>query len=793
MIGNHIKLAWRVLRKQWGYSLVNISGLGVAMMCCIFILLYVYDERSYERYHADVHHIYRIARDMVNNEGQREPNTRSPRPLAYALHSEVPEVQAATALTPVRETVLRYGGRQFYEGRIFEADRHLFEVFSFPLVSGDPEKVLRTPQSMVITASTARKYFGDEDPLGKTMQGENGSYLVEAVVQDVPANSHFIFDILIPHRVLEEGQEMHWGQANHCTYVKLQPSADPAAFEARVGSLIRRHKPQSLDNYYLQALTDIHLHSRLSGELAGNGSAATLRIILTIALFVMVVAGINYINLSVARAGKRAREIGIRKTSGALRQSLVGQFLAEAILTAILSFGLALFLCFLLLPAFNRITGKEFLPIGPGMTLTWLSFAGLSVLIGCLAGLYPAFYLSAFRPTEVLKGAPAHTTGSVGWVRSALVGLQFAISIALIMGTIVVVRQMHYIHSTDPGFDQEQVLILPNARMLPGRSVLEAQIRDLPEVIEVGAATSIIGQPTWLGDIRRSPLETDRMINFCQIDYHYLDALGIRLLAGRKFSPEFPADTFNTVILNETAVRELQLDDPIGQQLIWDAAILDTVIYASVVGVVNDFHFSSFHEPIKPFAFLIRNHFFVQEDFTSKLFIKVRGNDLSATIAKLEKLWTDFVPQRPFSYLFMEESFAQLHAAEQRFKILFLWLTGLAVFIACLGLFALITFVVQQRSKEISIRKILGASVPGLVLLLNKDLIRLIGIAMLVAGPVAIHFLDRWLQSFAYRIHLEWWMCVLAGTSALLVAFLATGYQSIKASLVNPVENLRGE
>ncbi|MEZ5038868.1 MAG: ABC transporter permease [Saprospiraceae bacterium] len=793
MIKSHFNLAWRMLRNQWSYSLINISGLAAAMVCCIFILLYIYDERSYDRYHADADRIYRIARDMVNNEGQREPNARTYRPMAFALRTELPEVEAATALVPIRETVMRYGDRQFYEARIFEADRHLFEVFTFPFLQGNPEDVLRTPEAMMITESTARKYFGSEDPIGKKIQGENGNYLVQAVVKDVPANSHFLFDMLIPHRVLEESGEMPWGPTNHCTYVKLRPASDRTVLEKKIQALVLQHKPQTLDTYFVQPLTDIHLHSKLSGELAVNGSAATLRIVSIIALFVMLVACINYINLATARAGGRAREIGIRKTVGALRQSVIGQFLTEAVLTAALAFALALVLCLVLLPAFNTLTGKQFSLLAPGMAGVWLSFGGLAVLIGLLAGLYPALYLSAFRPVEVLKGSSAQTSGSVGWVRSILVGLQFSISIALILGTIVVVRQMQYIHNTDPGFDQEQVLILPNARMLPGRQVLEAQIRQLPEVIEIGASTSIIGQPTWLGNIRKSISETDRMINFCQIDYHYLDALGMRLLAGRKFSPEFPADTFNTVILNEAAVRELQLDDPIGKQLIWDAAVLDTVIYAAVVGVVSDFHFSSFHEPIKPFAFLIRNHFFVQDDFTSKLFVKVRGNDLTGTIAAVEKLWQEFVPQRPFSYLYLEETFAQLHAAEQRFEVLFSCLTGLAIFIACLGLFALIAFVVQQRTKEIGIRKVLGASVTSIVLLLNKDLLKLIGIAMLVATPVAAYFLEQWLDGFAYRIRLEWWMIALAGLAALAVAFLSTGYQSVKASLMNPVESLKHE
>jgi putative ABC transport system permease protein len=795
MIQNYFKITWRTLRTQWQYSLINITGLAVGMTCCILILLYVRHEQSYDRYHDGAERIYRVIRDEMNNADQLEPYATTPGAMAVTMRTDLPELEAATALFQSRPLVMTYGDKQFYEDRLYGADTSLFRVFSFPFVKGSQEDAFITPQSIVITETTALKYFGSEDPIGKAMKAEDADYFVAGVVKDVPANSHFKFDILVPHRLPEGRFITTWGPPRYHTYIKLKELVNPVDFEAKLAAYSEsKYERRPLDKFHLQALTDIHLHSKLKGELGPNNDASVIRILITIAVFVIFMAGINYINLATARSTKRAKEVGIRKTSGALQRGLIIQFLTESVLIAMLAFALTLVIIILLLQPFNQLAGKQLELFHAGLWSVWLILAGLAATIGIIAGLYPAVYLSSFNPVHVLKSSNMKVAGSAGWLRKALVCLQFTISICLIIGTTVVVSQMNYIGNKHPGFDKEHVVVVPNARMLNNRQAMEQRITQLAGVKKVGASSgNTVGAPNWTGNILAENSQTDRMINFCQVNYDYLDALGIQLLEGRQFSPDFPADTINTIILNEAAVRDLNLVDPIGQQLRWDASSLDTALYASVVGVVSDFHFSSFHEPIKPFAFLIRNNFFVQVDFTSKLFIKTTAGDPTETVRQVEEIWKEFAPQRPFSYTFMEDDFKNLHADEERFKILFSCLTGLGIFIVCLGLFALIAFVTEQRTKEVGIRKILGASVTSIVVMLNKDFMKLVAVSLMLASPIAFYFMNQWLEDFAYRISLSWWMFALAGVMAALIVLATTGYQSIKASLENPVKSLRAE
>ena len=794
MLHNNFKIAWRTLKKQWQYSLINITGLAAGMACCILIVLYVRDERSYDQYHHDAARIYRVARIEINNDGQQEPRARTVRAVAFTLRQDLAEVAASATLFQCRQMAMQYNEAQFIETRVFEADSNLFNVFTFPFLKGSPQTSLADPNGVVITASTARKYFGTEEPIGKMIRSEKMDLYVTGVVKDVPANSHFHFDMLIPLRTVEVEHNTQWlGGMNYFTYVKLNEGVVPAAFEANLKTHVKKYNPETRDAYFIQPLTAIHLTSNLKGELEPNGDAADLKIITVIAFFVIITACVNYINLATARATKRAREVGVRKVSGALRHTLMGQFLAEAVLTALLSFITALLMVLALIHPFNEFTGKHFDLLHPDLFTLWTSLAALAIAIGLIAGLYPALFLSSLNPVKVLKGSFTNVSASAGFLRKALVAFQFIISICLIIATIVIVQQTEYILNKDPGFDKEQVIILSNADRLHNREVLEAQIAQLPDVKGVGASTTIIGKPTWTTNIKADPSQNFQLIDFFQIDYGYFDALGIQLQKGRKFSPLFPADTINTIILNETAVKALNLKDPVGQRLIWDEGGPDTTIYATVVGVVRDFHYASFHEPIRPFAFLVRNTFFVHGDFTSKLFIKTDSRHIGNTLQQLEKLWKEHVPQRPFTYEFMDDSFSALHAAEERFKTLFTWLTGLAIFIACLGLSGLTAFVVAQRTKEIGIRKVLGASVGNILVLINKDVMKLIITALIIAAPIAFYFMEQWLLNFAYHVELQWWIVAIAGAVVTVIMIITTGYQSVKASLNNPVESLKVE
>ena len=794
MARNYFNIAWRTLRKQWQYSLINISGLAVGMACCILILLYVRHEQSFDRYHHGADHIYRVIRDEMNNANQLEPYATTPKAVAISVMQDLPEVESATTLFQSRPLVMTYQDRQFYEDRLYGTDTSFFNVFTFPLVKGSLRDAFATPQSILITERTAMKYFGDEDPIGKPLNAEDADYFVVGVLKDVPANSHFRFDILVPLRTSEERFNTVWGPARYHTYLKLKAATDPAVFESKFASYAQaKYERRPLDKFHLQALTDIHLHSHLKTELEANNDASLMRILTTIALFVIFMAGINYINLATAWSTRRAKEVGVRKTSGALQRGLIFQFLTESVLISAFAFLLAIILMALLLPPFDQLAGRQLELFKPELWQLWLSLAGLAMAIGTIAGLYPAVYLSSFNPARVLKGDNQHLAGRSGRLRKALVCLQFTISIGLIIGTTVVVRQMNFIGDKHPGFDRERVMVVPNARMLSNRQVMEERITQLAGVKNVGASSgSIAGAPNWSGDIRTEGSPTDRVINFCQVNYDYLDALGIRLLEGRQFSREYPGDTINTLILNEAAVRDLNLTDPVGKRLIWDANSLDTTLYATVIGVVNDFHFTSFHEPIKPFAFMIRNNYFVQQDFTSKLFIKTAGNPV-VTAQQVGEIWKEFAPQRPFSYTLLDDNYKSLHADEERFKVLFSCLTGLGIFIVCLGLFSLIAFATEQRTKEIGIRKVLGAPVSSIVIMLNRDFLKLVALSLIVASPIAFYFMDRWLEGFAYRITWQWWMFALAGLVAGAVVLITTGYQSIKASLANPVKSLRTE
>lgn len=795
MLQNYFKIAWRTVRNQWQYSLINTTGLAVGMACCILIFLYVRHERSYDRFHEGADRIYRIIRDEMNNANQLEPYATTPKAAALSVIHDLPEVAAATTLFQSRPLVVTYKDKQFYEDRLFGTDTSFFKVFTFRLIKGSLKEAFATPQSVLITESTAKKYFGNVDPIGKPLRAEDAEYFVVGVVGDVPPNSHFHFDVLVPLRTSEERFNTEWGPARYHTYIKLKEKVDVAAFEIKLASYAQaKYKRRPLDKFHLQALTDIHLHSSLKGELEANSDASVIRILTTIALFVIFMAGINYINLATARSTKRAKEVGIRKTSGALQRWLIFQFMTESVLIALCALLLSVVLITLLVTPFNQLVRAQLELFQLELWPVWFSIASLAVVIGAIAGLYPAVYLSSFNPIQVLKGGSFQTSNSSGWLRKALVCLQFSISVCLIIGTTVVVSQMHYIGNKHPGFDKEHVIVVPNARMLDNRDVMEQRIAQLAGVKKVGASSgSMVGAPNWSGDIRTDGSQTDRLINFCQVNYDYLDALGIQLLEGRQFSPEFPVDTINSLILNEAAIRDLNLTDPIGQQLVWDAGSLDTVIYAPVVGVVSDFHFSSFHEPIKPFAFLIRNNFFVQEDFTSKLYIKTTEGSLSETVRQVEAIWKEFAPQRPFSYSLLDDNYKTLHADEERFSFLFSGLTGLAIFIVSLGLFALVAFITEQRTKEIGIRKVLGATVTSIALMINKDFLKLIALSLAIAGPVAFYFMNQWLEEFAYRIALEWWMFALSGVVACAVVFITTGYQSIKTSLTNPVKSLRAE
>ena len=792
MVRNHLKIAWRSLWQHRQYSAINITGLAVGISCIVLVTFYVRDEYSYDRYHSGADRIYRVARTQTNSNGQSENETTTVKAIAYTLRHDFPEVESATAIWQSSQQVVQSNDKQFYESRVYETDSNFFSVFDFPFLRGSAEYVLKTSQSIVLTKSAALKYFGTLDAVGKEIRCGSSAFFVEGVVDDVPSNSHFHFDFLLPLRTFEVEHNTQWqGTRGYQTYVKLHDHVDAMSFEAKLKRSARQYEPESTDQYFIQPLVDIHLTSKLKRELEQNGDEGTIRVLLSIAFIVIVVASINYVNLATARSIKRAKEVGVRKTSGADRSTLVRQFLTESMLTTLISFFFAVILTIVFLPFFENITGKTFTILSPDLVGIWILLVALTFVLGLISGFYPALYLSSINPVNVLKsGGTVPFAGAT--MRKVLVLLQFVISIGLLIGTVTMVRQLEFMLNKAPGFDKDHVIVIRNAGNIPNRNVLETSIAQLAGVETVGASTTMPGVPGWTSNIRADHSQSERLINFSQIDYEYLDAIGIRVLEGRNFSRDFPIDTINTIVLNETAVRELGLVDPVGQRMIWSEGGPDTTIYALVVGVVNDFHYASFREPIQPFAFLVKNNFFVAFDFTSNVFVRTSG-DPTEIIRQVEATWRSFVPDRPFTYSFMDDNFRQWHEPERQFKDVFTLFTSLSLFIASIGLFGLVAFITERRRKEIGIRKVLGASAAHILLAINKEFVILVGIALVIAAPAGWYFARQWLTGFAYHAELEWWIFVVAGLATLTFALVATARQSFVASTANPIESIRVE
>ncbi|MBD2699972.1 ABC transporter permease [Spirosoma sp. BT702] len=786
MLRNYIKVAWRNLWRHKLYSLINIGGLALSLTSSTFVGLWVYDERSYDTFHNDADRIYRIAKDFVTRGGARTPDATTPAALVPALQNELPEIQAATRLYPNwgQKYLIKQGDQRFYEEGVYRVDPNFFTVFSFPFLSGNAQTALATPKSIVLTDSAAHKYFGNENPMGKrlTLDANLGDFIVSGVLANIPSNTHFTFDFLIPLRTLGPTLDSNWKTYNFYTYVKLKPNANAESFTTKVQSLVKHHQPDDLNQFYIQPLTRIHLTSKLKWELAPNGDQSYVRILSYVALFVLIVAAINYINLATARAARRAREVGVRKVAGAHRQSLIGQFLGEGVLFALMAGLIAIGLLFLLLPFFNQFVEKQLSLSNQQGWMVSLFVMLLASGTGLLAGIYPALVLSSYEPVQVLKGQnlPSSTFSRL---RQGLVTGQFAVSAGLIIGTIIVTQQLHFLRTSPLGFDKEQVMVLPNVGGLTNLDALRQELVALPGVSKTGAASDAIGQTNSTMSMALKGTDKGVTVNFITVDNQGLDVLGIQLKQGRLFSTQFPSDSTTSLLVNETAARHLDLNHPLG-------SIINTNLqgnYRTVVGVVKDFHYSSLHQTIQPFAFLLGRQ------NLSNLLVKLNSSNVEATIDAIQHKWDVLVPGRPFSYSFIDERFAALHHADTLFEHIFTGITLIALLIACLGLFALATFMTERRTKEIGVRKVLGASELSIVALITRDFLQLVLLATLLASPVAYYFMSGWLQGFAYKINIEWWMFALAGLLAMVIALLTVSYQSIKAALMNPVKSLRSD
>jgi putative ABC transport system permease protein len=814
MLRNYLKIAFRNLYRRKVFSCINISGLGIGIASCLLILLYVADELSYDRFLKNAPRIYRVTTHL-RTEGKATAYATAPPPLAEAIRREFPEVQAVTRVLRWNDFTMRPESgvnrqKSFREKRVYYAESSFFEVFSYKLLAGDPATALAQPYSVVLTAAAARKYFGDQvrwnEVLGKNLLVGQDPWpcRITGVVETPPAQSHFHFDMLLYepglHREIFGGGNWSWAIVH--TYLLLNPAGKAESLEQKMQSLVAKYAvpaggeafEKMLDAggryaFGLQAIADIHLHSDLLREMAPNGQAAHVYIFTCVALFIVLIACVNFTNLTTAQAAQRAREVGVRKVLGSQKGDLVRQFLLESLLLSLLSTILALGLTRLAGPAFNQLTGKE-LAFNP-LLQPWVlaGIAGLMLFTGLLAGTYPAFYLTAFRPVEVLKGTRFSGGGKYN-LRNVLVVFQFALSTGLIICTLLVYGQLRFISQKHPGFEKENVLVIHNGGEINAdkKEAFTQALLQEAALRSVSFTTSVPARQEF--HMRHFNVEHSRQgygFNWYQADEGYLRTMGLQLVAGRGFARHLASDTA-AVLLNESAVRAMGLLKPVGTHLILNEGSNDEA-RLQVIGVVKDFHFESYHQRVKPLAIQYFHNVYL-DDY---ILVQLAAGKASEGVAAAKARWQAFQPHVPFTYSFLDADFEALFRAEARLGRVMAVFTGLAIFTACLGLFGLVAFATRQRVKEIGIRKILGAPVHGIVLLLSKDFLKLIGVAFLVAIPAAWYVMHGWLQDFAYHISVRWWVFVLAGGVSLLIALLTISLQAIRAALANPVDSLRSE
>ena len=811
MLKNYLKIALRHLLRNKSFSIINILGLAIGMACFLVILLYVKGELGYDAHHEKADRIYRMVLDRIYP-GRHTEYAIIPPSYAATVKNEFPEVEASTRLAKFPGGILIKKGEEVFEEkeRVW-ADSNFFSVFTIPFISGNPEEALKKPNAVVLTESTARKYFGNEDPMGKILdipQNDN-DLLVTGVCEDIPETSHFTFDLMLSTNQLNFFQQVnHVNFAAH-TYLLLKENTDPKALEAKFPDMVTKYVSGEVQRnfgvsyeeyqkngngykYSLQALKDIYLHSKLEGELKANGSMTTVYIFTIIAFFILFIACINFMNLATAKSSERAKEVGIRKTLGSERSNIAFQFLFEAITISLISFVLAWGILQFMIPYFNELSGKTIAL----QTLTnlpfLLGFIALSLFVGLLAGIYPAFVLSGFKPLEVLKGSLFSTRKGVT-MRNALVITQFVISVVLIIATIVVFHQLDFIQNKELGFDKENIINIQGGFALTAQQTetIKNQIRDMSGVAAVGSCNSALGSGTYFGVSFRpqgdNEMATGRGLI---IDEDYVECMNMEIVEGRDYSKEFTDS--NSVIINEAAVREMDITDPVGKLLYSDDFSQNGEIEEAytIVGVIKDFHFQSLHRNIEP-LFLV-NHA-VNQGVNALFSVRIKPNSIQSTIPQIEQLWKQYLPEQPFRYTFLDNDLAKLYEAEQTSKKVFGLFTMLAIFIACMGLLGLAAYITQRRTKEIGIRKIIGASSLQIVGLLSKDFLKLVLVALVIATPIAWYGMSKWLQNFAFSISMSWWMFALAGLLAVGIAFITVSFQSIKAALANPVKSLRNE
>ncbi len=808
MLKNYLRIAIRNLKKYKVYSLINVVGLAIGITCCIVIMLFVTDELSYDRFNKNVDQIYRpTVLGLMNGHDIR--SALSPSPMGGAVKHDFPEVIAYTRLHQEGPHVIKYKNRIFTDDKFIWADSTLFDVFSLPFIAGNPKTALTQPNTVVITESTAHKYFGSEDPMGRILNiDKRADYIVTGVIKDIPHNSHFHPDLIGSLTTVPDSRNPNWLSNNYYTYFLLRKGTDPNDFQRKLNEEFLAHAGPQLQaitgvsmeqflsagnkyGYALQPLASIHLNSNLDYELEPNSDISYIYIFSAIALAILLIACINFINLATARSEKRAKEVGVRKTLGSPRTHLIGQFMAESVLMSGLAVICAIGIVEVLLPLFNGFANKKMsLDLFNNLS-SILLLISLAIVVGIIAGSYPALYLSSFRPIDVLK-SDIKKGGTKSIFRNSLVVFQFTISIFLFIGTFVIYSQLNYVQTKNLGFDKEETIVIYRTDDLANQiHSFEDELRSNKDIAAVTNSNGIPGNQSgdsgyWLDGTGVDKIEDIRQIFS---DYDFTKTYRLKMAAGRFFSKEHPSDTA-AIVVNQAVEKAFGLKNMIGKYLVLPGETKNDERKLKVVGVLKDFNYQSLHEPIHPLVVRL----LPQRGFTGQ-FITARLNpgDHFNSIAFIENVWKKYAGNEAFSFTFLDQNLNRLYTDDQRTNKIAGLFSIIAIFIACLGLLGLAAFVTERRIKEIGIRKTLGASVPEIIFLLSKDFAKWVLIANIIAWPLAYYFMNNWLKNFAYRIDLNPLIFLMSGALALIIALLTVSSQAIKAAKSNPVESLRYE
>jgi putative ABC transport system permease protein len=789
MLKNLIKTAIRHIVKHFGYSILNILGLTLGITSALFLIIYVADEVSYDRYHEKADRIYRVSSKITEPDDQFTWNVAQI-PFGPQVVQDYPEVQSFVRFINMPRALYKYEDKEFNEENFFYVDSTLFDIFTYEVVKGEVKSALLEPNKIILTERIAARYFGSTDPIGKTLTAGTNTYEVTGVIKDVPSNSHFRFEAVASRNNLPK-QLGSWGNFGVFTYLLFPENSEVKAFETKMQEMYTAYmktifEPLNISIVYiLEPITRIHLYSTNAGEPEPTGSITYVYIFAIVALFLVLIAAMNYMNLATARSARRAREVGLRKVVGSRRGPLVLQFLSESIVFTIISLIISVVLLIILLPKFNLLAGKSFDLHVIYSPVVLLSLLGVILVVGILGGSYPAFFLSRFSPVTVLKGEITH--GSAGSMfRKVLVVIQFIVSVIMIICTLVVFRQLNYLKTMDQGFDQRNVLSLElNRAMVQKYPVLKQNLLENPNIKYVSSTNTAVGQGSGklVFNVETDQGMSQRGINFAIVDHDFIKALGIKVIEGRDFQQDMPSDTLTGVVVNETFVKRMGWTAPIGKKI---ESYGGNFITARVIGIIHDYHQTGMYNEIESLLLAYRTR-------NNVIYIKLSGNETQPTLNFIESKWKEVFPGQPFNYTYLTESLNNQFEADENRGLIFSLFTILAILIACLGLFGLASYMAEQRTKEIGIRKVFGANERIIMRLIAKDFLILVTIGIAIAVPVAYYFMNNWLQNYVYKTKIGVPLFLIAALLTILITFITISYKAYQAAVMNPARSLKTE